>query len=665
MWAPLRSLRRAARRRTSHLKQLAVLLLVTSILFLVSRHGGLMARIPGVLLSVREGALEVYFSRASLEVLTGALGLRFEIDTRWQECEHSGRDRTTCLLWVNKARFNLTHRMVKSSDQLIEPYPCYTVTWESLHPSEKPMDCYNLGEASWYGGAETWHQHWPINQESISLQPYISSDQADHGAYGRVMERYWLSSQGIAMYVDETVPLHVGISGNKLCLMADHSSSRHVSHLPAVLKYHICVHKNVRAIHDRMVGTLWPLPGGPSYKGLQLTWSTTTLGENMKQRDVEDLAAAVLLHTGIAGRIDLNHKFFTNIGDYEVSPSRFPSLKKMLGKLHAQGFKVYPWHTPYADGKSNAFDASTTRFVHNRGLVMTGPYPYGKIASTIDFTSQDAVGWQSDILANLLKGHNKFDGLSIEGGYSFYFPQSFNTSLPLANPNFYAQAYVAAMHDLTNGHLESGVGYRTQYLPVCVHLSPRASTWDKNGGLLTIIPAVLTMGLIGYPCVIPGAVGGESEIPPSVELYKRWVALAAFLPAMRFHHFPWSYKDATVMDHVQRMVHLHADWVSPRLKLLSQEGVKTGYPLIRPLWWVDPTNEETYNIDSEFLIGDDILVAPILKPGQTKRDIYLPQGRWKDMLHKFTVYDGGQYIKEYVIEINEIAYFERVDRETL
>lgn len=92
---------------------------------------------------------------------------------------------------------------------------------------------------------------------------------------------------------------------------------------------------------------------------------------------------------------------------------------------------------------------------------------------------------------------------------------------------------------------------------------------------------------------------------------------------------------------------------------ISNSSGFTGTPLIRPLWWTAPDDQAALTIDSEFLVGTNLLVAPILDNGKRHRDIYLPNGRWKDNLTGETV-EGGKWLKNYNIELKDIATFTRL-----
>ena len=100
------------------------------------------------------------------------------------------------------------------------------------------------------------------------------------------------------------------------------------------------------------------------------------------------------------------------------------------------------------------------------------------------------------------------------------------------------------------------------------------------------------------------------------------------MPAMQFSIVPWQY-DGEVINITQKFVKLHEEY-SDLIIDLANEAVQTGAPIIRPLWWISPLDEESQITDSEFLLGNNTLVAPILEQNARSRNIYLPAGKWKD-----------------------------------
>lgn len=105
------------------------------------------------------------------------------------------------------------------------------------------------------------------------------------------------------------------------------------------------------------------------------------------------------------------------------------------------------------------------------------------------------------------------------------------------------------------------------------------------------------------------------------------------------------------------MVKLHESRNST-FQELSQQAVSYGFPIIRPIWWEDPTDSQTYSIEDQFMLGDQVLVAPVLEPNVRQRDIYLPKGNWIDeQLGKF--YVGPILIKNYSTPIDMLPHFRK------
>lgn len=104
-------------------------------------------------------------------------------------------------------------------------------------------------------------------------------------------------------------------------------------------------------------------------------------------------------------------------------------------------------------------------------------------------------------------------------------------------------------------------------------MGDKESRWGFDNGLKSLIPTVLTMGILGYPYVLPDMIGGngyvyEAENPfkatelPDRELYIRWLEVTAYMPAMQFSFVPWQY-DQEVIAIAKKYVKIHEDIVTP------------------------------------------------------------------------------------------------------
>ena len=157
-------------------------------------------------------------------------------------------------------------------------------------------------------------------------------------------------------------------------------------------------------------------------------------------------------------------------------------------------------------------------------------------------------------------------------------------------------------------------------------------TGDNYAGwehLAVSIPMLANLSVSGVPFV--GCdVGGFNDMP-SGELYARWLQAAALTPFLRSHSVgwvgnkePWEYGDNFTKIN-RATVEMRYRFL-PYLYTIFYEHEKTGMPVMRPLWFAYPNDKLTYLIDDEYLVGGDLLVAPITKQGTTKREIYLPAG---------------------------------------
>lgn len=153
------------------------------------------------------------------------------------------------------------------------------------------------------------------------------------------------------------------------------------------------------------------------------------------------------------------------------------------------------------------------------------------------------------------------------------------------------------------------------------------SSWQ---GLRQTIATVLGLGLSGLPYTGPDTGGFHGN--PSAELYIRWFQLSAFLPFFRTmaafttpRREPWHFGE--------QAVNIAREFLKLRYRLLpywytlAWEASQTGHPIVRPVFW--PGGEASFwAIDDEFLIGDSLLLAPILEDEARARDVTLPPGQW-------------------------------------
>ena len=155
-----------------------------------------------------------------------------------------------------------------------------------------------------------------------------------------------------------------------------------------------------------------------------------------------------------------------------------------------------------------------------------------------------------------------------------------------------------------------------------------ASTWQA---LKQTLVTLIGLSLSGH--YFSGSDIGGFSGNPSAELYLRWLQLATFTPFFRTHSAigtdrrePWSFGEPYTS--IIRQYLLLRYQLIPYIYTLAWRATNEGIPVIRPLFWKHPDWRTSWDIDDQFYLGDDILVAPVLQPDSDSRIVILPPGNW-------------------------------------
>jgi hypothetical protein len=517
---------------------------------------------------------------------------------------------------------------------------CITIDWDSISDEPfTPMDCFNLGRFYWYGGGQLNVPSWPLNKADLQMSPFYAKvyKDIDNQHFTSVIEPYWLSSSGVAIYVDEIVPLHVSINekGNgKLCLKAD--TEGYPGHpKPVHLKYRMCFGNNMKSTHQFVASKYFDKPS-ESLSSSMIRYPICGL-KSPNQVKMTRFFRSIVIRQFSCGHIDLGLQ-----RGLEFNKQDFPNPKVLVKEIQARKLKVTAMVDSVFDTKQNV----------PKEFLMKSNWQ----TNSLDLSNLKARNWFTEKLTNFQKKFG-INMIRLCCGELEYPITEYN--LGGRNPGVFVQNYAKVAASISKS-TDIAVGYKTQSLPLVIKIADRYPNWGKDDGLRSIIPTVLSVGLIGYPFVTIGPIGGNAEETTTVdkELYIRWMQLSVFFPVMEFVTYPWEYDDS---DTVQAS----ADILDIRYMLwdnilaIGKESVDTGAPIVRPMWWLAPNDHVTHNLSAQFMLGDIYLVAPVMWSQVKKHEVYLPKGVWREMFGKGIKHEleVGQWIT-FKVDMKTVVYFE-------
>nr|XP_004563427.2 SITS-binding protein isoform X2 [Maylandia zebra] len=582
------------------------------------------------------------------------------------------------LCWLNKTEFCYTWDSVAEVKISLEANEdteteCYSMTWAPVHCHVELKDCFSMANISWYGGASVRGQTWPINDQNTTMQPFIVSDLKDNpSGFGSALERYFLGSSGVAVLVSPDIPLQLGLdSRQQFCLQSLPSMER----LP--LQYTVCVAHNVKAAHQEAVQQLSEHSRElPNMKALRLPfWKLlANMDSGPKvEREMRTFSNRLKRHQLGEGVISLNEHSTTLLSDmdHDYLNSRKRGMSKRLTRdlplvklLNISitmspflGVDTTQFHTSLIDG-TEAYWLSLPSAPQGQLIPVMSQWR-GKFCVKLNITNPGAVSWFLDRVG-ALQTRLGMEYIMLEGGEGNLFEEQ-----ALRPPQALGgDKYISLLADLATRIGDSTImtaGTRSSYKPLFVRMTPLQSDWSPMG-LKAFIPNLLHHTLLGYNFLIPDAVGGSlsGDLVTDEELFIRWLEIAAFLPVMSFHTPPWIFGEGQVLNLTRNYLTRHQRDVAPLIEKYAEEWQVTGNPIYRPMWWLNPADSMTFTINDQFLIGDEVLVAPVVEKGAVQRDIYLPDGgfQWQDSQNA-RVFDGGTFLHDYPVPLTEVAVFLR------
>jgi alpha-glucosidase (family GH31 glycosyl hydrolase) len=369
-----------------------------------------------------------------------------------------------------------------------------------------------------------------------------------------------------------------------------------------------------------------------------------------------------------AGGLWVDDPWLSAYNNFQFNPSQFPDPAQTLADLRALGLDTLVWANPFLNSSDDSdmgpgwtSGADLYAEAAGRGFLVTDSNAQplelrwggdrAHIGGLIDFTNPDAVTWWADRLATL--SSLGVSGLRLDTSspllqtdvwlwaedYRFANGQPFLTM----HRRYANAAYDAAQQVFASdpdGFVLGGEGAWGAQSGLQAVWSPplRAGfgphTDDTLGGLEAALTAGLSLSVSGYPFYAPEA-GGRVGDAPNAEALLRWAALGVVSPIMQvggdaFSHMPWEAPyDLNTLDNLRTLAKLRIQ-LTRYLEAQVAAAALDGTPIMRPIPIMFPDYGEARDITDAFMLGPDLLVAPVIEEGVTERDVFIPPGLWRN-----------------------------------
>lgn len=384
------------------------------------------------------------------------------------------------------------------------------------------------------------------------------------------------------------------------------------------------------------------------------TWIELMYDQN--QAGILKYAQGILDHGFPAGVLMVDDNWQEDYGKWDFKEGKFSDPKAMIAALHADGFKVMLWVCPFVSP-----DCDVYRDLAKKGLLVKDNSGEPAIvrwwngaSALLDFTNPKAVEWFRSRL-DYLQSTYHVDGFKFDGGDSSFYCGV--TTSRLMSPNGQTELYgQIGLHYPLN---EYRAMWKMGGQPLGERLSDKEHTWTD---LRKLIPDMVLEGLMGYPFSCPDMIGGgefTSFLSGRVidqELLVRSAQCQALMPMMQFSVAPWRVLDNAHLQAVLKAVRVREEHRTYILKLVTQAAL-TGEPVVRSMEYQFP-HQGYERVNDQFMLGDRILVAPVLEKGATQKAAILPGGTWKGFNGE--LYRGPATLSVSV-PYDELCFFERLN----
>jgi len=466
-------------------------------------------------------------------------------------------------------------------------------------------------DENWWGGAIVDGHKMPFqNTYTLDMRGDTKGNQA---------QPFLLSDKGRFIWSDTPFQFKfnkdkIELSGEKSMIVFDSSGTTlRQGYLSAGKKYF----PPTGEIPDPMLMT------HPQYN----TWIELMYDQN--QKDILNYAESIINNGFPPGVIMIDDNWQEDYGTFEFKAETFQNPKAMIDKLHEDGFKVMLWICPFISADSPVYrDLAKKKLLlmeqdSDRPAIIRW---WNGASALLDLTNPEAVSWFKGQLTRLVD-YYKVDGFKLDAGDARFYTGNIRAFKDV-DANTHSELFAAIGLDYPLN--EYRACWKMGGQPLAQRLRDKDHSWEA---LHQLIPGIVAQGLVGYAYTCPDMIGG-GEFTSFLNLEKidqelivRSAQCHALMPMMQFSVSPWRVLSPEYNQICRDMAVLHQK-MGTKILALAKEAAKTGEPIVRHMEYVFP-HQGYASIQDQFMLGDDILVAPVLEQNTYSRTVLFPEGEWK------------------------------------
>ena len=360
-----------------------------------------------------------------------------------------------------------------------------------------------------------------------------------------------------------------------------------------------------------------------------------------------DIPTSALFHHYWSEKIN-NILSITN--GWVLDQAKWPNYSTLAANHHNQGFNLLHYYWPYifnndaeysyANSQGYFMKNSLGNTYLNQWLVW-----FNQVAEP-DLTRQVVRNWyKNDLMMNAFNlgssgwmadfgDHHRVEMIDSANGNPYAMHNAYPLWWAKTNQEFWEQNkpdgdYIYFMRGGWTG--------MQKYSPMMI--GDPVYDWSDRDGIKSVINTNLSAGVSGHPLVCQHFAGYSYDFIPSnsEELWIRWLELSALMPVLWSHEGDELYfgthpvfdQSPQTLQMLKKYAKIHVQFF-PYIYTLVKQAKETGVPITRPLYLHYPNDPTTLSVTTQFLLGDRVLVAPVVDSAATSRSVYFPSGTWYD-----------------------------------